>query len=440
MALFLDGEATFSYPLDGWGYSEVGGGRGGRPDVADLAPSATWSGASGATASHAVLPAERLVGHLLPAGLDPIVGTFARVGAVALNAVLAADIHLGEQVAVFGQGVIGLLATQRWPAAGRARCSPSTPCRPAGAGRSSSAPPTVRRAARGSSPLTDARADRGPRRRPGDRAERRLPGPARGDPRAPGVGGRVVAAGFYQGDGARRCASARSSTTTGCSSSPPRSAACRLARRPLDAGAAAATVMEAVRRGRHRSAAAGQPRAAGPWSAADAYQLIDEPPPTCSRSSWTSTESTSEAPSDWRSRSSTCAAARMMQMGARASGSASTPSSCAERGDLPLRGPAARAQARRLRPGCRCPRCAWRCCTSSATSTPASAPTRCAQLTSQLCVIAEIGGRLAMTPASYGMFSARLPPFVPPRSAEDDHDVLLEALRPAGGARASARA
>lgn len=48
-----------------------------------------------------------------------------------------------------------------------------------------------------------------------------------------------------------------------------------------------------------------------------------------------------------------------------------------------------------------------------------------AQLRSQLEVMAEIGGRLAMTPASYGMFSTRLPPFVSPRSVVDDHAVLL---------------
>lgn len=48
------------------------------------------------------------------------------------------------------------------------------------------------------------------------------------------------------------------------------------------------------------------------------------------------------------------------------------------------------------------------------------------QMKSQLSVMAEIGGRLAMTPASYGMFSTRLPPFVSPRSAEDDHAVLIE--------------
>ena len=48
------------------------------------------------------------------------------------------------------------------------------------------------------------------------------------------------------------------------------------------------------------------------------------------------------------------------------------------------------------------------------------------QLKQQLSVMAEIGGRLAMTPASYGMFSTRLPPFVSPRSVADDQAVLLE--------------
>ena len=42
----------------------------------------------------------------------PLCGVFARIGAVALNAVLDADVHVGETVAVFGQGVPGLLATQ----------------------------------------------------------------------------------------------------------------------------------------------------------------------------------------------------------------------------------------------------------------------------------------------------------------------------------------
>jgi sugar phosphate isomerase/epimerase len=51
-----------------------------------------------------------------------------------------------------------------------------------------------------------------------------------------------------------------------------------------------------------------------------------------------------------------------------------------------------------------------------------------AQLSSQLSVMAEIGGVGVMTPGSYGMFSRRLPPFEPPRSPADDHTVLVDAL------------
>jgi 2-desacetyl-2-hydroxyethyl bacteriochlorophyllide A dehydrogenase len=62
--------------------------------------------------SEAVLPADDLAGHVLPPGLDPIVGVFVRVGAIALNALLAADLHVTETALVMGQGVIGLLATR----------------------------------------------------------------------------------------------------------------------------------------------------------------------------------------------------------------------------------------------------------------------------------------------------------------------------------------
>jgi sugar phosphate isomerase/epimerase len=50
------------------------------------------------------------------------------------------------------------------------------------------------------------------------------------------------------------------------------------------------------------------------------------------------------------------------------------------------------------------------------------------QMKSQLSVMAEIGGRLAMTPASYGMFSKRLPPFISPRSEAEDTEILLDAF------------
>lgn len=47
---------------------------------------------------------------------------------------------------------------------------------------------------------------------------------------------------------------------------------------------------------------------------------------------------------------------------------------------------------------------------------------------SLLSVMGEIGGYGAITPASYGMFSKRLPPFDPPRTEAGDRAVLLDGL------------
>jgi len=79
MALFLSGGATFSYPLDVWGYSEVGVVEAVGADVSDLTAGDVVWGMWGHR-SHAVLPAERLSGHRLPPGLNPMVATFDRVG------------------------------------------------------------------------------------------------------------------------------------------------------------------------------------------------------------------------------------------------------------------------------------------------------------------------------------------------------------------------
>ncbi|MEV4545481.1 sugar phosphate isomerase/epimerase family protein [Micromonospora echinaurantiaca] len=49
-------------------------------------------------------------------------------------------------------------------------------------------------------------------------------------------------------------------------------------------------------------------------------------------------------------------------------------------------------------------------------------------LRSQLSVIAELGGVGAMTPAAWGMFSRRLPPFDPPRSPAGDRRLLVDTL------------
>jgi 2-desacetyl-2-hydroxyethyl bacteriochlorophyllide A dehydrogenase len=109
--LFVPGEPSFGYPVRGWGYSEVGQVVEVADDVTVPSPGDVVHGIWGHR-SEAVLPASALAWRVLPIGADPLIGTFARVGAIALNAVLAADVRLGEQVAVFGQGVIGLLATR----------------------------------------------------------------------------------------------------------------------------------------------------------------------------------------------------------------------------------------------------------------------------------------------------------------------------------------
>ncbi|MEH0844028.1 sugar phosphate isomerase/epimerase family protein [Micromonospora sp. CPCC 205711] len=59
---------------------------------------------------------------------------------------------------------------------------------------------------------------------------------------------------------------------------------------------------------------------------------------------------------------------------------------------------------------------------------PARSRDAVANLRSQLSVIAELGGIGAMTPAAWGMFSRRLPPFEPPRSPAGDRQVLVDAL------------
>ncbi|SDR24171.1 zinc-dependent alcohol dehydrogenase [Thermostaphylospora chromogena] len=108
--LFVEGR-THDYPLSGWGYQEVGEVVEAAPDVADPPLGSLVWGIWGHRAE-AVVPAVKLTGHVLPPEADPLTGVFARVGAIALNAVHCADIHLGDQVAVFGQGVIGLLVTR----------------------------------------------------------------------------------------------------------------------------------------------------------------------------------------------------------------------------------------------------------------------------------------------------------------------------------------
>jgi 2-desacetyl-2-hydroxyethyl bacteriochlorophyllide A dehydrogenase len=108
--LFLPGRPTFAYPVRGWGYSEVGEVTEIGAGVDDIEVGQVVYGIWGHR-SDAVVP-RHLVFGTLDGDTDPVVGVFARVGAIALNALLAADARLGDRLAVFGQGVIGLLATR----------------------------------------------------------------------------------------------------------------------------------------------------------------------------------------------------------------------------------------------------------------------------------------------------------------------------------------
>jgi 2-desacetyl-2-hydroxyethyl bacteriochlorophyllide A dehydrogenase len=203
--LFFDGAAGIDYPVVGWGYSEVG-------EVVELSPEWKDSDIPGLPGvgdvvwgiwghrSEGVVPVEKLIGHALPAGLEPLAGAFARVGAIAHNAVLGADFHLGEDVAVFGQGVIGLLAT---------RLARLSGARVTAVDALDGRLQTARRYGAHSTlnARTDAVAERIREATDGRGADVavELSGayPALHQAlRSVAVGGRVVAAGFYQGDGA----------------------------------------------------------------------------------------------------------------------------------------------------------------------------------------------------------------------------------------------
>jgi 2-desacetyl-2-hydroxyethyl bacteriochlorophyllide A dehydrogenase len=109
--LFVAGSTSRTYPWDGWGYEEVGrvvdvGSAADR----DLVGQLVW-GAWGHR-SAAVRPIDYVRSRVLPAGSRAVTGIFALIGAIALNAVLDGDIHVGEDVVVFGAGVPGQITAQ----------------------------------------------------------------------------------------------------------------------------------------------------------------------------------------------------------------------------------------------------------------------------------------------------------------------------------------
>jgi len=109
--LFVAGPGTMSYPVDAFGYEEVGRvgavGDGVDPALVGRLVWGLWGHRSSVLRDAAwALP------RTMPDGATPVSGIFAKIGAIALNAVLDADIHVGETVAVFGAGVPGQLVAQ----------------------------------------------------------------------------------------------------------------------------------------------------------------------------------------------------------------------------------------------------------------------------------------------------------------------------------------
>lgn len=108
--LFRDEAPSLEYPMDAWGYEEVGiVTEVGSAEDGDLAGLRVWGGWGHATET--VMTAVRARARMI-SGKDTVLGIFAKIGAIALNAVLDADIHVGETVAVFGLGVPGQIVAQ----------------------------------------------------------------------------------------------------------------------------------------------------------------------------------------------------------------------------------------------------------------------------------------------------------------------------------------
>jgi threonine dehydrogenase-like Zn-dependent dehydrogenase len=109
--LFTEGSQSWSFPMPAMGYEEVG-------RVVEVGSGVTkvrlgqviWG--TWRHRSEHVADEDWAAIRVLPDTIDPQLGIFSQIGAIALNAVLDANIRLGEYVAIFGQGVPGQMVTQ----------------------------------------------------------------------------------------------------------------------------------------------------------------------------------------------------------------------------------------------------------------------------------------------------------------------------------------
>ena len=111
--LFLKDDVTTSktYPIFGSGYEECGkvielGSGVSKVKVGDIVYG-TWQ-----HRTHHIVNEDYAANRLVPPGLDPILGIFSQMTAIAYNCILDAAIRLGETVAIFGLGVPGQICAQ----------------------------------------------------------------------------------------------------------------------------------------------------------------------------------------------------------------------------------------------------------------------------------------------------------------------------------------
>lgn len=100
-----------TYPVYGSGYEECGkvieiGDAVYRVKIGDVIYG-TWQ-----HRTHHVVSEDYAASRILPANLDPILGIFSQMTAIAYNGILDAAIRLGETVAIFGLGVPGQICSQ----------------------------------------------------------------------------------------------------------------------------------------------------------------------------------------------------------------------------------------------------------------------------------------------------------------------------------------
>jgi threonine dehydrogenase-like Zn-dependent dehydrogenase len=102
---------SIRYPVKGWGYEEVGEVIEVGSGVEDIPLGNIIYGTWGHRTAH-VMSAASARQRVLPEEVDPLLGIFSQIGAIAYNGILDAGIRLGETVAVFGLGVVGQLVAQ----------------------------------------------------------------------------------------------------------------------------------------------------------------------------------------------------------------------------------------------------------------------------------------------------------------------------------------